>query len=407
MFVDVQKLHGLSGGACTFDNGFGSTASCVSAITYIDGSAGKLYYRGYGIEELAEKANFEEVIFLLLDGELPTATEKAEFVAQLKAHSMVNEQLITLFKSFRHDAHPMSIMCSAVAALSSYYPITDMRSRDQQALATLRLIAKVPTLAAIAYKTAKGEPVVYPRDDLGYVANFLHMLFAQPTAPYKLDPVVVRAIEVFFVLHADHEQNASTSTVRTAASSQASPYACLSSGIASLWGPAHGGANEAVIKMLTEIGTVERIPHFIAKAKDKADPFRLMGFGHRVYKNYDPRSREMRRRCHEVLKLLGKHDPLLEVAMKLEDIALTDEYFIKRKLFPNVDFYSGIVLKAEFGFPVDMFTVLFAVARSVGWAAQWKEMESAEAVPRINRPRQIYVGEIDRKYVPIENRAPQ
>uniref|UniRef100_A0A7R9Y1Z4 Citrate synthase n=1 Tax=Prasinoderma coloniale TaxID=156133 RepID=A0A7R9Y1Z4_9VIRI len=404
VFVDVQRLHGASGGVCTYDNGFGSTASCISAITYIDGAAGKLYYRGYSIEDLAEHSDFEEVMFLLLDGELPTREERQQFVGQLKQHGLVHEQLVNLFKAFKHDAHPMSIMCAAVAALSSFYPMRDLRDKEEAALATLRLIAKVPTLAAMAYKTAIGEPAVYPRDDLGFVENFLHMMFARPTGRYEVDPVVVRAIEVFFVLHADHEQNASTSTVRTAGSSQASPYACLSSGIASLWGPAHGGANEAVIKMLDEIGTVDRIPLYIAKAKDKSDPFRLMGFGHRVYKNYDPRSREMRRRCHEVLGLLDVEDPKLAVAMRLEDIALTDEYFIRRSLYPNVDFYSGILLRAV-GFPVSMFTVLFAVARSVGWAAQWKEMVSAETVPRINRPRQIYVGELEREYVGVDERV--
>ena len=405
LFVDIRKLYSQTG-VCTFDEGFNSTAPCESSITYIDGAKGELSYRGYPIEVLAEKSNVCDVIHLLVYGELPTASQREVMLTYLRSESLVHEQLLNVFKSFKYDAHPMAIMCSAVAALSSFYenPIASGNAVDAHVLgrAAIRLIAKMPTLATVAFKTSRGEPVVYPRPDLNYIQRFLDMMFSTPVKPYEMNPAVERAMQVFFILHADHEQNASTSTVRIAGSSQASPYVCVSSGIASLWGPAHGGANEAVIKMLEDIGTVDRIPQFVARAKDKNDSFRLMGFGHRVYKNFDPRSRILREECHRVLGTLGIDDPALQVAMELERVALSDEYFIKRSLYPNVDFYSGIMLRA-IGFPVSMYTVLFAVARSIGWLSQWKEMMS-NGVPKIGRPRQVYVGATKREFIPLEER---
>uniref|UniRef100_A0A7S4HP64 Citrate synthase n=1 Tax=Odontella aurita TaxID=265563 RepID=A0A7S4HP64_9STRA len=406
LFVDVRKLHATTG-VCTYDEGFSSTAPCESAITYIDGARGELYYRGYPIEILAERSNVCDVIHLLVYGELPSPPQREAFLVRFRSESLLHEQLLNLFQGFKHDAHPMAIMCSAVAALSSFYPnpMADGRTRsdDDLGAAAISLIAKMPSLAAIAYKTSRGEPVVYPRPDLNYIQNFLHMTFSNPISPYVVDPIVERAMQVFFVLHADHEQNASTSTVRIAGSSRASPFVCASSGVASLWGPAHGGANEAVVRMLEDIGTVENIPAFVERAKDRSDPFRLMGFGHRVYKNFDPRSRIIRDECHRVLDKLGLDDPALRVAAALEEVALRDEYFVSRSLYPNVDFYSGIMLRA-IGFPVSMYTVLFAVARSIGWMSQWKEMAS-EAVPKIGRPRQLYVGETRREFVPLEGRS--
>ncbi|GMH43029.1 hypothetical protein BSKO_10951 [Bryopsis sp. KO-2023] len=400
VFLDVQKLQPTFG-ICTFDPGFTSTASCSSSITYIDGKRGMLLYRGYPIEDLAERGDFMDTAFLLLFGELPSLKEKDKFENEVKRHSLIHEQLIHFYRGFKHDAHPMAIMVGVVGALSAFYhqsvnarDLTDIRK------AATRLIAKVPTMAAIAYKTSIGQPIVYPRNDLSYSSNLLRMMFAVPCEPYRVDPVLSRALEVFLILHMDHEQNASTSTVRTAGSSQANPFACVASGIAALWGPAHGGANEAVLRMLQEIGTVSNIPKYIARAKDRSDPFRLMGFGHRVYKTYDPRARVMQNVCKEVLAHLGKtSDPLLEIAMELEKIAGRDEYFLRRGLYPNVDFYSGIVLRAM-GIPISMFTVLFAVARTVGWVAQWMEMAS-EPVPKITRPRQMYTGHMLREYRPL------
>lgn len=400
VFLDVRKLQ-PSLGICTFDPGFTSTASCESSITYIDGNRGMLLYRGYPIEDLAERGDFMDTTFLLLFGELPSLQEKENFENDVKRHSLIHEQLIHFYRGFKHDAHPMAIMVGVVGALSAFYH-QGVNGRDPAEIrkAAIRLIAKVPTMAAIAYKTSIGQPIVYPRNDLTYSSNLLRMMFAVPCEAFRIDPVLSRALEVFLILHMDHEQNASTSTVRTAGSSQANPFACIASGIAALWGPAHGGANEAVVRMLQEIGSVSNIPTYIARAKDRSDPFRLMGFGHRVYKTYDPRARVMQNVCKEVLAHLGKtSDPLLEIAMELEKIAGRDEYFLKRGLYPNVDFYSGIVLRAM-GIPISMFTVLFAVARTVGWVAQWMEMAS-EPVPRITRPRQMYTGHMLREYRPL------
>jgi citrate synthase len=401
--IDIQNLYRRTG-QFTFDPGFTSTASCASAITFIDGEEGMLLHRGYPIEELAARSDYLEVCYLLLHGELPNPAQKAGFEAIIRHHTMVHEQLATFFRGFRRDAHPMAIMCGVVGALSAFYhDSTDIDDPEQRLIAAHRLIAKMPTIAAMAHKYALGQPFMYARNNLSYAENFLYMTFGVPCEPYQPNPVLSRAMDRIFILHADHEQNASTSTVRIAGSSGANPFACIAAGIASLWGPAHGGANEAVLKMLQEIGTKERIPEFIARAKDKDDPFRLMGFGHRVYKHYDPRAAIMRESCHEVLDELGvREDPLLSLAMELERIALEDEYFIEKKLFPNVDFYSGITMKA-LGFPTSMFSVLFAVGRTIGWIAQWKEMIE-DPVRRIARPRQLYVGPRKRAYVPLEQR---
>ena len=401
--IDVRKLYAQSD-MFTFDPGFTSTASCESKITYIDGDKGELLYRGYPIEQLAEHSDYMEVCYLLLFGELPTPDEKAKFVHDITYHTMLHEQLRNFFGGFRRDAHPMAIMVGVVGAMAAFYhDSTDIADPHQRMVASYRLIAKMPTIAAMAYKYSIGQPFVYPRNDLSYSGNFLNMMFSVPAEEYKLSPTLERAMDLIFILHADHEQNASTSTVRLAGSSGANPFACIAAGIACLWGPAHGGANEACLNMLQEIGTVDRIPEFIARAKDKDDPFRLMGFGHRVYKNFDPRATVMRKTAHEVLGELGVEDPLFDVAMELEKIALEDEYFISKKLYPNVDFYSGIILKAM-GFPTEMFTVLFALARTSGWIAQWKEMIEDPA-QKIGRPRQLYTGAATRDYVPLEKRG--
>lgn len=401
--LDIAKLYAQTG-MFTYDPGFTSTASCESKITYIDGDEGVLLYRGYPIDQLAEHGDFLETCHLLLYGELPTAAQKADFDYRVTRHTMVHEQMMRFFQGFRRDAHPMAVMVASVGALSAFYhDSTDISDPTQRMIASMRMIAKMPTLAAMAYKYSIGQPFVYPQNDLDYTSNFLKMCFAVPCEEYKVNPVLSRALDRIFTLHADHEQNASTSTVRLAGSSGANPFACIAAGVACLWGPAHGGANEAALKMLQEIGTVDKIPHFIARAKDKNDPFRLMGFGHRVYKNYDPRAKIMQKTTHEVLNELGiKDDPLLDVAIELERIALHDEYFIEKKLYPNIDFYSGITLKAM-GFPTSMFTVLFAVARTVGWIAQWKEMIE-DPSQRIGRPRQLYTGAPLREYVSINQR---
>jgi len=401
--VDITRLYRETG-CFTYDPGFTSTANCVSKITYIDGDEGTLLYRGYPIEQLSEHCNFLEVCYLLLNGELPNTAEFEEFDKTITNHTMVHEQMTRFFTGYRRDAHPMAIMVGTVGALSAFYhDSTDFNDLSQRIVATHRMIAKMPTIAAMAYKYSIGQPFIYPRNDLDYTSNFMQMCFAVPCEPYRVDPVISRALDRIFILHADHEQNASTSTVRLAGSSGANPFACIAAGIACLWGPAHGGANEAALNMLEEIGSVDRIPEYVAKAKDKDDPFRLMGFGHRVYKNYDPRARVMQKTCHEVLDLMGvKDEPLLKIAMELERIALQDEYFVEKRLYPNVDFYSGITLRAM-GFPVSMFTVLFAVARTVGWIAQWKEMiEDPEQ--RIGRPRQLYIGPDSRNVQPQDQR---
>lgn len=401
--LDIRKLY-TETGYFTYDPGYTSTASCESGLTFIDGEQGILSHRGYAIEELAEKSTYLEVCYLLLYGELPTQEQFDEFDSHITNHSLVHEQLLYFYRGFRRDAHPMSIMVGVVGALSAFYHDSlDIDDPVQRRLAAYRLIAKLPTLAAMAYKYSLGHPFVYPKNELSYAENFLHMTFSLPTEPYTVNPVLARAMDRILILHADHEQNASTSTVRLAGSSRANPFACVASGIASLWGPAHGGANEAVLTMLNQIGTPDRIPEFIARAKDKDDPFRLMGFGHRVYKNYDPRAQVMRETCHEVLAELGiTQEPLLDLAMQLERIALEDPYFVDRKLFPNVDFYSGIILKAM-GFPTSMFTVLFAMSRTAGWIAQWKEMIQ-EPTQKIGRPRQLYIGPTARPYVPMDER---
>jgi citrate synthase len=402
--VDVRKLYGDTG-YFTFDPGYTSTGSCESKITYIDGDKGELFYRGYPIEELAEHSDFMEVSYLLLKGELPTPEQKRKFEWDIAHHTMVHEQLTRFYSGFRRDAHPMAVMCGVVGALSAFYhDSTDIYDPRQREIASYRLIAKMPTLASMAYKYSVGQPFMYPRNDLKYADNFLHMTFAVPCEDYRVNPVLARAMDRIFILHADHEQNASTSTVRLAGSSGANPFACIAAGIASLWGPAHGGANEAVLKMLTEIGSKSRIPEFVKRAKDKSSGFRLMGFGHRVYKNYDPRAAVMRRTCHEVLDELGvKNEPLLDLAMELERIALEDPYFVEKKLYPNVDFYSGIILRAM-GFPTSLFTVLFAIARTVGWVAQWNEMIE-DPGQKIGRPRQLYTGHQRRGYVPLHRRG--
>ncbi|MFC7332069.1 citrate synthase [Rhodocista pekingensis] len=402
--IDIRKLYAETG-CFTYDPGFTSTGSCESKITYIDGDNGILLHRGYPIEELAEHSDYMEVCYLLLHGELPNHEQKQKFELTITRHTMVHEQLSNFFRGFRRDAHPMAIMCGVVGALSAFYHDSlDIEDPQQRMIASHRLIAKMPTIAAMAYKYSIGQPFIYPRNDLDYAENFLHMNFAVPCEPYKVDPVIAKAMDRIFILHADHEQNASTSTVRLAGSSGANPFACIAAGIASLWGPAHGGANEAVLEMLQEIGHKDRIPEFVRRAKDKSDSFRLMGFGHRVYKNYDPRAKVMQRTCNEVLQTLGiKDDPLLEIAVELERIALQDEYFVEKKLYPNVDFYSGIILKA-IGFPTSMFTVLFALARTVGWISQWKEMIE-DPVQKIGRPRQLYTGATMRHYVPLDERG--
>ncbi len=401
--VDISKFYQETG-CFTYDPGYTSTGSCRSAITFIDGDKGILLHRGYPIEQLAEQGNFLETCHLLLYGELPNEEQYADFKNRVTYHTMLHEQMNRFYTGFRRDAHPMAVMVGVVGALSAFYhDSTDITDPVQRDIAAIRMIAKMPTIAAMAYKYSIGQPFIYPRNDLDYASNFLYMSFAVPCDEYRVNPVLSRAMDRIFLLHADHEQNASTSTVRLASSSGANPFACIAAGIACLWGPAHGGANEAALKMLMDIGTVDRIPEFIKRAKDKNDPFRLMGFGHRVYKNYDPRAKVMQKTCREVLDVVGiKNDPLLQVAMELEKIALEDEYFVEKKLYPNIDFYSGITLKA-LGFPTSMFTVLFAIARTVGWIAQWKEMIE-DPDQRIGRPRQLYTGPATRDYVPISER---
>ena len=401
--IDVRRLYAKTG-CFTYDPGYTSTGSCESRITYIDGEEGVLLYRGYPIQELATNCDYPEVCYLLLNGDLPTQKQQSKFEHDITYHTMLHEQLNTFYRGFRRDSHPMAIMCGVVGALSAFYhdslDISDPRHRM---VASYRMIAKIPTIAAQAYKYSIGQPFVYPRNDLKYSENFLYMMFAHPAEDYQANPILARAMDRILILHADHEQNASTSTVRLAGSSGANPFACIAAGIASLWGPAHGGANEAVLNMLEEIGDVGNISKFIKMAKDKDDPFRLMGFGHRVYKNFDPRARVMQETCHEVLDELGINDePLLDLAMGLERIALEDEYFVEKKLYPNVDFYSGIIFKA-LGIPASMFTVLFAVARTVGWIAQWNEMIE-DPSQRIGRPRQLYTGENKRKFKELKDR---
>src|SRR6187549_3402846 len=400
--VDIRKLYGETG-MFTYDPGFTSTGSCQSAITYIDGEKGILLHRGYPIDQLAEQSTFMEVAYLLLHGELPKKAELTDFTYTISRHTMLHEQLATFYRGFRRDAHPMAVMCGVVGALSAFYhDSTDITDPQQRMIASHRLIAKMPTIAAMAYKYTIGQPFMYPDNSLTYTGNFLRMTFGVPAEPYVVNPVVENAMRRIFILHADHEQNASTSTVRLAGSSGANPFACIAAGIACLWGPAHGGANEAALNMLHEIGTPDRIPEFIARAKDKNDPFRLMGFGHRVYKNYDPRATVMQKTVREVFKALKVTDPVFEVALQLEEMALHDDYFIEKKLFPNVDFYSGIILSA-IGFPTTMFTALFALARTVGWVAQWNEMIS-DPGQKIGRPRQLYTGPTQRDYVPLDRR---
>jgi citrate synthase len=401
--IDVRSLYAKTG-YFTYDPGFMATAACRSSITYIDGDEGVLMYRGYPIQELAAKSDFLEVAYLLLNGELPTEPQKTQFVSDITHHTMVHEQITTFFRGFRRDAHPMAVLCGVVGALSAFYhDSTDINDPYQRMVASHRLIAKLPTIGAMAYKYSHGQPFMYPKNSLGYAENFLHMTFAVPCEEYQVNPVLAKAMDRIFILHADHEQNASTATVRNAGSSGANPFACIAAGIASLWGPAHGGANEAVLKMLAKIGSPKGIPEFISQVKDKHNHEILFGFGHRVYKNYDPRAHVLRESCHDVLKDLGiKDDPLLDLAMELEHIALNDEYFISRKLYPNVDFYSGIILKAM-GFPTSMFTVLFAIARTVGWIAQWTEMIE-DADTKIGRPRQLFTGSDVRHYVAIGER---
>jgi len=401
--IDIRSLYAETG-HFTYDPGFVATASCESKITYIDGDNGILLHRGYPIEQLAEQSSFLEVCYLLLYGELPTRDQKDKFEHDITYHTMLHEQMAYFYRGFRRDAHPMAIMCGVVGALSAFYhDSTDIADPHQRMVASYRLVAKMPTIAAWAYKYSIGQPFVYPRNDFAFAENFLHMLFATPCEDYAVNPVIAKAMDRILILHADHEQNASTSTVRLAGSSGANPFACIAAGIASLWGPAHGGANEAVLNMLREIGGVQHINEYIAKAKDPNDPFRLMGFGHRVYKNFDPRAKIMREACHSVLDELGIHnEPLLELAMELERIVLQDDYFVQRKLYPNVDFYSGIIFQA-LGIPTSMFTVLFAVARTVGWVAQWNEMIE-DPSQKIGRPRQLYTGQKQRDYQPVDKR---
>ena len=400
--IDIRKLYADTG-MFTYDPGFTSTASCESALTYIDGDEGVLLHRGYAIGQLAEQSSFMEVCYLLLNGELPSKDELDKFSWTISRHTMVHEQLASFFRGFRRDAHPMAIMCGVVGALSAFYPdSTEIHDPVQRMIASHRLIAKMPTIAAMAYKYSVGQPFLYPDNTLSYTGNFLRMTFGVPAEKYEVNPVVEKALDRIFILHADHEQNASTSTVRLAGSSGANPFACIAAGIACLWGPAHGGANEAALNMLREIGTPDRIPEFIARAKDKNDPFRLMGFGHRVYKNYDPRATVMQQTVREVFDSLKVSDPVFDVALQLEEMALNDPYFVEKKLFPNVDFYSGVILSA-IGFPTTMFTALFALARTVGWVAQWNEMISDPA-QKIGRPRQLYTGPVARDYVEVGKR---
>ncbi|AEH63055.1 citrate synthase [Zymomonas mobilis] len=400
--IDIRQLHSQSG-ALTYDPGFLSTASCQSKITYVDGEKGILLYRGYPIEQLAEKSNFPEVAYLLLHGELPKADDFSTFSDVITHHTMVNEQLSAFYRGFRRDAHPMAVLCGVVGALSAFYPeAIHIHDPAQRMASCHRLLAKLPTIAAMAYKYSVGQPFVYPDNSLSYVGNFLRMTFSVPAEPYHVDPLIESALNKIFILHADHEQNASTSTVRLAGSSGANPYACIAAGIACLWGPSHGGANEATLAMLKEIGTPENIPHFIDRAKDRNDPFRLMGFGHRLYKNYDPRARVLAKTAAAILDKTGANNPIFDTARALEEIARKDSYFIERKLYPNVDFYSGLILSA-IGFPTSMFTALFALARTAGWMAQWNEMIT-DPEQKIGRPRQIYTGVSTRDYVNIENR---
>ena len=401
--IDISRLY-AEADIFTYDPGFTSTAACDSTITFIDGEKGELLHRGYPIDQLSSQSHFLEVCYLLLYGELPSLTELADFENRVTRHTMLHEQMMNFFRGFRRDAHPMAVMTGVVGAMSAFYHDSlDVNDHWQREVASIRLIAKMPTIAAMAFKYKTGQPFVYPRNDLDYSANFLRMCFAVPAEDYEVNPILSRAMDRIFTLHADHEQNASTSTVRLASSSGANPFACIAAGIACLWGPAHGGANQACLEMLTEIGTVEKIPEFIEKAKDKDDPFRLMGFGHRVYKNFDPRANVLKESADEVLNLLGiENNKILQVAKKLEETALADDYFIEKKLFPNVDFYSGIILEAM-GFPTSMFTPIFAVSRTVGWISQWKEMV-ADPKMKIGRPRQLYVGKTTRDYVKIEDR---
>jgi citrate synthase len=401
--IDVKSLYAQTG-MFTLDPGFTSTASCESQITYIDGDEGVLLYRGYPIDQLADNSSFLEVCYLLLNGDLPTQSELGDYTHTITQHTMLHTQFDRFFEGYRRDAHPMAVMVGTVGALSAFYhDSTDIEDPVQRMIATHRLIAKMPTIAARAHKYSIGQPFVSPRNDLSYSENFLRMCFAVPAEDYEVNPILAKAMDKIFILHADHEQNASTSTVRLAGSSGANPFACIAAGIACLWGPSHGGANEAALNMLREIGSVDKIPEYVRRAKDRDDPFRLMGFGHRVYKNYDPRAKVMQETCHEVLDVLDKRDePLLQVAMELERIALEDEYFVSKKLYPNIDFYSGITLNA-LGFPTEMYTVLFALARTVGWIAQWEEM-TTDPTQRIGRPRQIYTGAPERNYVPVDKR---
>ncbi len=401
--IDIGHLYG-QGGVFTYDPGFTSTAACQSDITFIDGEKGELLYRGYPIDQLAEKSHYLEVCYLLLYGELPSANELDDFENRVTNHTMVHEQMHNFFRGFRRDAHPMATMVGVVGAMSAFYhDSTDITDPMQREIASIRMIAKLPTIAAMAFKYSIGQAFVYPRNDLDYASNFLRMCFAVEAEEYEVNPILSRAMDRIFTLHADHEQNASTSTVRLAGSSGANPFACIAAGIACLWGPAHGGANEAALSMLREIGTVDRIPEYVARAKDKSDPFRLMGFGHRVYKNFDPRAKVMKESADEVLGLLGvENNPTLQVAKELERIALEDDYFVSKKLYPNVDFYSGIILDAM-GFPTSMFTPIFALSRTVGWIAQWKEM-IADPTQKIGRPRQLYTGAANRDYVDVEKR---
>jgi citrate synthase len=398
--ASINKDHGVF----TFDPGFGVTASTESKITYIDGDAGVLLHRGYPIEQLAEKSSFMEVAYLLLNGELPDAAGLSGFTDSIRHHTMINESLLRFFNGFHHNAHPMAMVSAVVASMSAFYHDSmDINNPRHREIFAHRIIAKIPTIAAAAHKHALGQPFIYPRNDLDYCANMLNMFYAVPCERYEVDPVAAQALDLLFILHADHEQNASTSTVRLAGSTGTNPYAAISAGVAALWGPAHGGANEAVLAMLEQIGTVDNIPKYLAMAKDKSSHFRLMGFGHRVYKNFDPRAKIIRAACHKVLARLGRTDnPLFELALRLEEIALKDEYFVQRKLYPNVDFYSGVIYSA-LGIPRSMFTVMFAIARTVGWVAHWQEM-IADPSMRIGRPRQLYTGATPRDYVPVEQR---
>jgi citrate synthase len=401
--IDVARLY-REHGVFTYDPGFVSTGSCESDITYIDGEEGVLMYRGYPVEQLAEHSNFIEVSYLLLHGELPTAEQLSEFDHTIRTHTMLNEGMLNFFKGFRYDAHPMAMLSAVVGSMSAYYhKEMDASNPEHRDIFAHRILAKLPTIAAAAYKLTIGQPFIYPRNDLNYSENLLRMFFAVPAEPYEIDPIHAEAIDLLFILHADHEQNCSTSTVRMAGSSGANPYSAIAAGISALWGPAHGGANEAVLNMLKEIGDAKNIPKFVAKAKDKDDPFRLMGFGHRVYKNFDPRATIIREMCHKVLAKLGREDtPMFDLALELERIALEDDYFVEKKLYPNVDFYSGIIYRA-LGIPTSMFTVMFAIGRSVGWTAHWREM-IADPKGRIARPRQLYTGPTQRDYVPVEKR---